>query len=418
MSHQGYGDEEDPATDSARSASPTRSFVVTAVVLFAVALSLRPDIIGMGPIVELIQSDLGTSRTVVGLLASIPVLCIGFFSPVAAAVGRRIGSERVVTVGLLALALFGIARASAPTAWLLILLTVGSGAGIAFVQTLFPAIVRARTPDRVAVVTSIYVIGIQVGAAGSAWYSGEIGETVGWRVPLYTFGGLAAVLAVIWVVYSGSLRTSIATSMRSVGRDRRLWLSATAWLLVFTYGLQSFVYFGTSAWLAPYLQQLDWSTAAAGRAVSLLNVTGLIGTLLTPTLLTGLGTVRRVLVACGSVAVVSLIGLVLVPQAALVLSLTAGLGMGPLLPTILQLPTRVADDIDDIGSVSGIMLGVGYLLAATGPTVLGFVRDLTGSFVPVVWALAAVMSAFVLTALKVSPERLQRGVREDLERPA
>src|SRR5262245_64076604 len=49
--------------------------------LFLVALTLRPQIVGIGPLLPEIQDDLDTTHAVVGLLATIPVLCMGLFAP-------------------------------------------------------------------------------------------------------------------------------------------------------------------------------------------------------------------------------------------------------------------------------------------------------------------------------------------------
>ena len=51
--------------------------------LFCVGLTLRPQIVGIGPLLPRIQSSLGISHGVAGLLATIPVLCMGVFAPLA-----------------------------------------------------------------------------------------------------------------------------------------------------------------------------------------------------------------------------------------------------------------------------------------------------------------------------------------------
>jgi MFS transporter, CP family, cyanate transporter len=255
------------------------------------------------------------------------------------------------------------------------------------------------------------VLGIQLGAAGGASLSSALGTTVGWRAPLLVFGCLAGVYSLVWWRYTASGPATVP-NLRAAGRDASLWRSSTVQLLIFVYGLQSFVFFGISAWLAPYLQQEGWSSFRAGQTISLIMVAGLVATLLTPTLLARAGSVQRVLMASGGLAVLSIVGLIVYPAGAWVLSFTAGLGMGPLLPTILQLPIVVADDVEDVATVSGIMLGLGYVLAATAPTVLGLLRDVTGSFDPVMWTLVVVMSMFILVCLPLRPEVLHRGVRD------
>ena len=49
----------------------------TLVALFFAALTLRPQIVGVGPLIPSIQDGFGTSHAVVGLFGTIPVLCMG-----------------------------------------------------------------------------------------------------------------------------------------------------------------------------------------------------------------------------------------------------------------------------------------------------------------------------------------------------
>ena len=43
-------------------------------------LALRPQIVGVGPLIPAIQDDLDISHAVAGLLSTIPVLCMGVFA--------------------------------------------------------------------------------------------------------------------------------------------------------------------------------------------------------------------------------------------------------------------------------------------------------------------------------------------------
>src|SRR6185295_11704985 len=91
--------------------------------LFFVALTLRPQIVGVGPLLPDIQHSLHTTHAVVGLLATIPVLCMGLFAPPAAYLSARIGTRNAITWSVVLIGVFGIARAAAPTAALVVLLT-------------------------------------------------------------------------------------------------------------------------------------------------------------------------------------------------------------------------------------------------------------------------------------------------------
>ena len=47
------------------------------VALFLAALTLRPQLVGIGPLLPSVQDDLDVTHAVAGLLGTIPVLCMG-----------------------------------------------------------------------------------------------------------------------------------------------------------------------------------------------------------------------------------------------------------------------------------------------------------------------------------------------------
>src|SRR4029450_1120364 len=70
------------------------------VVLVAVALNLRPTLASVPPVLDTTQADLGLSATGGGLRAALPVVCMGVFAPVGAALARRVGREAAVACAL------------------------------------------------------------------------------------------------------------------------------------------------------------------------------------------------------------------------------------------------------------------------------------------------------------------------------
>ncbi|HEX5912056.1 MAG TPA: MFS transporter, partial [Rubrobacter sp.] len=60
------------------------------------ALNLRPAISSVPPVLETIRQDLGLGRAFLGLLTTIPVLCMSALALIAPKISRRIGAERVV----------------------------------------------------------------------------------------------------------------------------------------------------------------------------------------------------------------------------------------------------------------------------------------------------------------------------------
>jgi MFS transporter, CP family, cyanate transporter len=64
--------------------------------LFLAGLALRPQIVGVGPLIPSIQDDLDISHAVAGLLGTIPVLCMGLFALPASLVTRRYGTRLAI----------------------------------------------------------------------------------------------------------------------------------------------------------------------------------------------------------------------------------------------------------------------------------------------------------------------------------
>jgi MFS transporter, CP family, cyanate transporter len=54
----------------------TRSGLALLAALFVAALALRPQLVGIGPLLPDVEADLGVSHAVAGLLGTIPVMCM------------------------------------------------------------------------------------------------------------------------------------------------------------------------------------------------------------------------------------------------------------------------------------------------------------------------------------------------------
>ena len=133
--------------------------------LFLVASNLRPALTSVSAVLGTIQQDLGLSGVVSGLLTTIPVLCMSVFALSAAWITERIGPERGV---LWSVVLIGVATAGRLAGEELVVLFAATflvGVGIAVAQSQLPTIVKAHFPQRVALVTGLYTLGINAGAA-------------------------------------------------------------------------------------------------------------------------------------------------------------------------------------------------------------------------------------------------------------
>ena len=360
--------------------------------LFAVGLVLRPQIVGVGPLLPRVEGSLHISHGVAGLLATIPVLCMGLFAPLAPPVLRRFGSRVAVGAALVATGVFGVLRAVVPGAPLLLLLTVPVGIGIAVAGTLMPVVVKEEHTDRPAVGTGVYTTGINVGATLAAFAAAPLAVAVGWRSALVVVSAVSIVLIVPWLVR----RHPAADAPERAPLPVRM---PVAWLLVTVFALQSILFYGFNSWLPDAYSERGWSDTRAGALVAVMNAFSLVVGI-TVALVADLGGSRRTYLAaaaaaatCGSVLIAAD-----VPGAWAWVALL-GSATGVVFTIVMTLPLDAGHTRAEVVALTTLMLGVGYSLTALAPTALGALRDATGSFTLPLALLAG--DAFMLFLLTV-----------------
>ena len=371
--------------------------------LFLVAITLRPQIVGIGPLLPSIQESLQTRHAVAGLLGTIPVLCMGLFAPLAAYLGARVGTRAAITLSVLLIGAFGIARGIAPSTALVVLLTWPIGVGMGLAGALVPVAVKENFPLRPAGPTGVYTTGVQVGSALSAaiavplavWYGG-------WRTSLIAFSLVTIAMAGVWLLLT---RNEPAHAPPDQRPPRLPWHSRVAWLLVGIFSLMAFTYYGINAWLPDSYVERGWGDTAAGSLLAVLNLVAIPAALIVPWLSDRVGTRRRWLLAMTVVFLVGMSGVVLAPEAAYLWAVALGLANGAMFALVLTLPLDLEDEPRRVGALVGMMLGLGYTIGAVSPFVLGAIRDASGSFTAPLWIITGFSGLLVVAAAALPKAR-------------
>lgn len=376
--------------------------------LFFVALTLRPQIVGVGPLLPTIQESLPTTHAVAGLLGTIPVLCMGLFAPPAAYLSARVGTRSAVTFSVLLVGVFGIARAFAPDAALLVLFTWPVGVGMGLAGAVVPVAVKESFPLRPAGPTGVYTTGIQAGSALSAALAVPLAAWLGgWRASLAVFSVATVVLAGVWVV----LTRHEPPHERRFERPPRLpWGSRVAWLLVAVFALMASTYYGINAWLPDSYVERGWSTQSAGSLLAVLNFVAIPAAFVVPWLSDRFARRRTWLLAMATTFLVGVSGVVLAPAAAYAWVAALGVASGGMFALVLTVPLDLEDAPGQVGALVGMMLGLGYTIGAISPFLLGAVRDATGSFTTSLWLLV-VFAGLLLGTVAALPARSTTRVR-------
>src|SRR5215211_7171349 len=239
--------------------------VLLVVSIVLLAANLRSALTSVAPLIGQIRTDTGISSGVAGLLTTLPLLAFGVLSPVAPRLARRIGMERMLLASLLLLAV-GILLRSAGAVAVLFLGTAVLGAAIVVGNVLLPALVKREFPERVGLMTSVYLTALGISGALAAGVSVPVAQLsgMGWRGSLALWALPAFLAAVAWVPQLRSRDQPENTSAQSSLGVSDLWRSALAWQVTLFMGLQSLTYYVTLTWLPEILQEDGISAARAG----------------------------------------------------------------------------------------------------------------------------------------------------------
>jgi CP family cyanate transporter-like MFS transporter len=377
--------------------------------LFLVALNLRPAIASVPPVLETMRQDLGLGRALLGLLTTIPVLCMSVFALVAPRIAGRIGAERAVLWSVILIGTAVAGRLAAGQPGVLFVTTLVAGVGIALAQSLLPAIVKGWFPDRAVLVTGLYTVGMMSGLALSALATVPIERTLGgfWPGALAAWSLLAAVATAFWLPLTSRARSVT----RPEGAHRRAslpWRSGRAWSVALFFGAESCIFFSSLTWIAPLYVDHGLDEGQAGLLFTVFALVRIPSAFLFPALADRSGDRRPWLALTLIFTAFGLCALGLAPMATLwapwAWMIVLGLGAGGLFPLALTLPLDYSADADEAGRLIAMTFFVGYVVAAVGPVAVGALRDATGGYAVPFVALAALSVGMLAASLRFRPQ--------------
>ena len=278
-----------------------------------------------------VLAEFGPSHAFVGLLTAIPVCCMGLFALAGPPVAARFGTRGGVVLSVAILIASGILRALVPGAELVLLATFGIGVGTAIIGPIFAMFVRDRMPTQLVGGTSSYAGGTIVGAALGAAFAVPLAAALGgWRGAMLAISVLSIVCLVTWilVVRGRPSPNAAAARPRRLERPHLPIRRGVVWAIALLFGLQSWLYYGQTAWLASVYIELGWAPGAAAALVSIVSAASLGAIVLAPAGARR-GLSRRVmLTAAAASSTAGFLGIAVVPGPAVLWALCIGAGWG------------------------------------------------------------------------------------------
>jgi len=379
---------------------PRRDQVLLITGIILIGFNLRPALSGVGPLIAMIREATGLSNSMLGLLTTLPLVAFGILSTLTPLFTRRFGIEKTLSGALLLLTVGIVLRAFGYIPFLF-LGTILLGIAIAFGNVLLPALVKRDFDKRSGFMTSLYSGMMGVGAALAAGLSVPIAESFpgSWKTSLGVWGFFSFVAFLVWISQNKfSVPTNSKRSFKKAMKD--LGSNSLAWNVALFLGLQSIAFYVILAWLPDILISKGFSSSEAGWYLSLSQVTGVLGSVLVPVIAAKRDDQRKYISALILVEAISLIGLWLGTNATVFLWVSGiGFSLGGSFGLALLFIVLRSSDSETATELSGMSQSIGYLLAATGPILIGAVFDITGNWDTALYILFMILFFKLYTGL-------------------
>ncbi|MFY3136821.1 MFS transporter [Achromobacter xylosoxidans] len=380
-------------TPSTSSPASQRPVLLIAGILF-IAMALRAPVTGMPPLVGLIREQLGLSNTAAGMLITLPLLAFAVVSLVSAGMARRYGLERTLFAALLLIA-GGIVLRSQGQAWALYVGTAVIGAGIAIGNVLLPSLLKRDFPQRVAGLTSAYVLTMSIAAGAASALAVPLASLAGdsWRFSALCLLAIPVAGVLLWLPQLAN-HTPPAASTAHAPHGGRLWRSALAWQVTLYLGINSFVFYVGVSWLPAILRDAGYSAERAGSLHGLLQLMSAGPALFLAPVVRRMKDQRAAASCAALSSLVAFVGLIAAPAWATLWIVLLGLGTGGGIILGLMFVGLRASHAQQAAALSGMAQCVGYLFAASGPALVGAMHDGLGG-----WSVALGLCAALCLAM-------------------
>lgn len=146
------------------------------------ALSARLAVAGVSPILSLISADVPFNAISIGILGMLPTLgfaLMGFLTP---QLIPRVRLEPLLLIAILLAVAGQLGRALGTSVPVFLVLSLLTMLGLGLGNIVLPPLVKKYFPDRVGLLTALYVTLFAISTAVAPQLAVPISEAAGWRV--------------------------------------------------------------------------------------------------------------------------------------------------------------------------------------------------------------------------------------------
>ncbi|EAK7766827.1 CynX/NimT family MFS transporter [Campylobacter jejuni] len=353
-------------------ASFKKIFWINVINVINVAFNLRAPITAVGPIIDIIKDKYYLNSTVAGILTSLPLIAfgsisfiVGYFSPIRAIVFGIF----LIFLGEIIRSYFGV--------YGLFLGMLAMGCGIAIANVLLPSFIKEKFPKKMASIMGIYSLVLSI--------SSIMGIAL--AIPLLSVFDLAGAMFfwaifsfVALVVYYPQAKNGRFFRIKKKAHKKiNLFINLTTWKITLFMGFQSFLAYFLFFWYVQIVVEKgfdkEFSTSMVLFAQLVAAPVSLFGPLLLGKLRQNLHTFY--IAGLCSMYVIAF-GMLFIFDSKISIIISAfimGFPWGGVFGIALLFIAQKSSNAQIAARLSALAQGFGYLIAAQGQWIIGFLHD-------------------------------------------
>jgi NNP family nitrate/nitrite transporter-like MFS transporter len=380
---------------------------------FLATLNVHLLLFSLSPLISDISSDLTLTNAEAGFVFSMSILTLMVFRIPWGILFDRKGFKKTMMLALALMGVFGVARGFAIDYVSLLITQFFLGVGLSGVIPAIPRLVSCWFPrEKIGVATGFCLAGFPVGDFIALSLTPFLLVIVGgWRQVFQVYGAWCLLLVVLWWRFAHETENQTKPQAQtSLGSEfTKLLKNRLVWVLTGLYFCAGGCYDTLLVWLPDVMKSQGFDAFQASYVASMLPAGFLFSAIVIGAFSDRLGLRKPFVLVMGAASgpMIFLTGIV----AGLPVYVTAflsGLFTVGVLTIVLAVPVETPNLSRSLSSVLGIVASVGNLGSFVLPTVVGQLRDVSGTFLLSMLMLAVVGEGMLILGLLL-PETGRKG---------
>lgn len=352
------------------------------IVLLGIILStlnLRAAVTSLSGIFNIVSKDVSGFN--IGIAGMLPLLSFAIFGLMAPHLSQKIGYELTLFISMMCVGIGLLIRLFIPFFLGFCFSTIISLAGMAFGNVLMPALIKKYFPRQTSAITSLYSVLLAVSAGVPSIISSKTVGNLGWRFSLGIWAIVGFVATFPWMVqliYHRNL-----TKPKNIHQNKltvSAYKSSITWMVALLFGVGGMLPMYTMInWLPTYLASVGFTTATIGTMLFLYNTLGIFHSFLVPLFLEKMKHPYYLIILAVTLQVATFLGFWLLPQWSFIWAIVAAPSLLTV-PAAFQLFNTHSRTPQGTASLSSMAQFIGYLLAASGPLIFGWLKTASGNY--------------------------------------